>query len=84
MSTLEKTIGLLEVMPDDKIETIYAFVRFISSDTYETSFKSTNAKKETIQSMLGIAHEYANPALIEQENGAFERAIVEKYAVNRY
>jgi hypothetical protein len=30
--------------------------------------------------MLGIAHEYAVPALIEQEKEAFERAIVEKYA----
>ena len=39
MSTSEKTIGLLETMPDDK---------------------------------------YANPALIEQEEGAFERAIAEK------
>ena len=27
------------------------------------------AKRETIQSMLGIAHEYANPALTEQEEG---------------
>ena len=31
MSTLEKTIGLLETMPNDKIETVYAFVRFIDS-----------------------------------------------------
>ena len=80
MSTLEKTIGLLETMPDDKIETVYAFVRFIDSDTYESS----STKRETIQSMLGIAHEYANPALIEREDGAFERAIAEKYATDRY
>lgn len=84
MSTLEKTIGLLETMPDDKIETVYAFVRFIDSDTYESSSESAAAKRETIQSMLGIAHEYANPVLIEQEEGAFERAIAEKYAANRY
>lgn len=80
MSTLEKTIGLLETMPDDKIETVYAFVRFIDSDIYESPSKPTAAKTETIQSMLGIAHEYANPSLIEQEDGAFERAIAEKYA----
>ena len=72
MSTLEKTIDLLETMPEDKIETVYAFIRFIDSDTYEPPSKPAAKKKETIQSMLGIAHEYANPALIEQEDGAFE------------
>lgn len=84
MSTLEKTIDLLETMPDDKIETVYAFVRFIDSDTYESSSEPVTPKKETIQSMLGIAHEYANPVLIEQEEGAFERAIAEKYATDRH
>ncbi len=82
MSTLEKIIGLLENMPNDKIETVYAFVRFIDSDNYESP--SESAKMENIQSMLGIAHEYANPALMEQEEGAFERAIAEKYATDRY
>ena len=84
MSTLEKTIGLLKTMPDNKLETVYAFVRFIDSDTYESPSEPTITKKETIQSMLGIAHEYANPALIEQEEGAFERAIAEKYATDRH
>lgn len=84
MSTLEKTISLLETMPDNKLETVYAFVRFIDSDTYESPSEPTITKKETIQSMLGIAHEYANPALIKQEEGAFERAIAEKYATDRY
>ena len=84
MSTLEKTIGLLETMPNDKIETVYAFVRFIDPDTYEPPSEPASAKRETIQSMLGIAHEYANPALTEQEEGAFERAIAEKYATDRH
>lgn len=84
MSTLEKTIDLLETMSDDKIETVYEFVRFIDSDTYETSSNPASAKLETIQSMLGIAHEYANPALMEQEEGAFERAITKKYAADRH
>jgi hypothetical protein len=84
MSILEKTISILETMPNDKIETVYAFVRFIDSDTYESPSESVPEKTETIQSMLGIAHEYANPDLIKQEEGAFERAIAEKYAANRY
>ncbi len=83
MSTLEKTIGLLETLPDNKIETVYAFVQFINSNTYEMPSASMQAKMEDIQSMLGIAHEYANPALIEQEEGAFERAIAEKHAADR-
>lgn len=84
MSILEKTIGLLETMPNDKIETVYAFVRFIDSDTYKLSPESASTKMETIQSMLGIAHEYANPELIEQEEGAFERAIAKKYSTDRH
>ena len=78
MSTLEKTIDLLETLPENKIEAVYAFVRFINSDTYETPSVSKTTKIEDIQSML------ANPALMEQEEGAFERAIVEKYATHRY
>ena len=84
MSTLEKTIDLLEAMPDDKIETVYAFVRFINSDIYKVSSESISAKAKKVRSMLGIAHEYANPALIEQEEGAFEHAVAEKYAVDRH
>ncbi len=79
MSTLEKTINLLETMPDNKIETVYAFVRFINSDTLESSSEPADARMETIRSMIGIAHEYVNPTLIKQEEGAFERAMVEKH-----
>lgn len=84
MSTLEKTIDLLESLPDDKLETVYAFVQFINSDFCESSSESTATDAEAIQSIPGIAHNYANPKLIKQEEGAFERAVAEKYAVNRY
>lgn len=84
MSILEKTIDLLETMPNDKIETVYAFVRFIKSDIYESSPEPESAKRKQVQSMLGIAHEYANPTLTEQEEGAFERAVAEKHATDRY
>lgn len=84
MSTLEKTIGLLEALPANKLEAVYAFVRFIGSQAYETLPESTSTKKRDVRSMIGIAHEYANPSLIDQEEGAFERAIAEKYATNRH
>lgn len=31
MSTLEKTINLLNALPENQIETIYSFVQFLSS-----------------------------------------------------
>lgn len=34
------------------------------------------------KSAFGIAGKYANPSLIPEEEGAFERAIVEKYENN--
>lgn len=75
MSALEKTINLLEAMPEDKIETVYAFVRFINSEIHEVPSGSVSTKKEDIRSVLGILHEYADPGLIEQEAGSFERAV---------
>lgn len=59
------------------MSTLEKTIGFIDSDTHETPSDLVSVKRETIQSMLGIAHEYANPALIEQEEGAFERAIAE-------
>ena len=55
MSTLEKTIGLLETMPDDKIETIYAFVRFINSDAYKISSEIASIKAEDEHRVSGGA-----------------------------
>lgn len=52
------------------------YKRFIDSDTHEIPSDPVSAKRETIQSMLGIAHEYANPALIKQEEGAFAQVLL--------
>ncbi len=59
MSTLEKTIGLLETMSDHQLEAVYAFVRFINSDTYElpsepsvTKQKQYNPCSESLTNML--------------------------------
>ncbi len=46
MSTLEKTIGLLEALPDNKIETVYAFVRFIGSQDYESTNESLSERQK--------------------------------------
>lgn len=67
MSTLEKTINLLEDLPDYKIETIYAFVRFIKSDAYAayreqeealqspTSDSSVETRRRGFQGLMSFA-----------------------------
>ena len=39
----------------------------------------TNDEKSDVGSFMGILKQYANPALRELEEGAWERAAVEKY-----
>lgn len=84
MSTLEKTIVLLREMPEQSLESLYDFI--ISMRIFQGSSAGcapdAPAGRNKKLSAFGIAHEYANPALWEQEEGAFERAIAEKHAVN--
>lgn len=69
MSTLEKAVNLLQEMPEQAVEAVYAFMQtFLPRHTAATT-----------ESAFGIAHKYANPALIDQEEGAFERAMVKKH-----
>jgi len=69
MSTREKAMNLLQEMPESSLETVYEFMQFI--------FARQDHRAVTA-SAFGIAHKYANPALIEEEEGAFERAMVQK------
>lgn len=70
MSTLEMAINLLQKMPEQAVEMVYAFMQSVQDQQ--------NSTVEPV-SAFGIAHKYANPALIEQEGGAFEHAMVEKH-----
>ena len=45
----------------------------------ENNTVKTNDEKPRITSVMGILKEYANPALREMEEGAWERAAAEKY-----
>lgn len=69
MSTLEKAMNLLQEMPEQTIEAVYAFMQSILA-------RDGHAEPSAA---FGIAHKYANPALMEQEKGAFERAMAEKH-----
>ncbi len=70
MSTLEKAMDLLQEMPEQAVETVYAFMQSVLDQQNRRSGPSA---------AFGMAHKYANPALIESERGAFERAMVEKH-----
>lgn len=73
MSTREKAINLLQEMPEQVIETVYAFMQSVLSQQ--------SSRVETSDA-FGIAHKYSNPALIGSEGGAFERAMVEKHKID--
>ncbi len=75
MSTLEKTINLLQDMPEQSIENVYRFIRVLQS-------RQDNAGDAVHQetSAFGIAHKYANPTLIEKEKEAFQNAMLKKHA----
>lgn len=70
MSTLEKAMDLLQEMPEQAVETVYAFMQ---------SVLAQQSRRDVPSAAFGMAHKYANPALIESERGAFERAMVEKH-----
>lgn len=72
MSTLEKAIILLHQMPEQSVETVYQFMQSMQAENITSKDNSA----------FGIAHKYANPALIEKEKEAFENAMVQKHAVN--
>lgn len=61
MSTLEKAIILLREMPEQSVETVYHFMQ-----SMQPQLKNT---KPLDVSAFGIAHKYANPALIEKRRG---------------
>ena len=78
MSTLEKATQLLQKLPENKLEAVYVYMCF--EDAQIEPDKNISDNKNQTMSAFGIAHEYADPALIDQEEGAFERAMAEKHA----
>lgn len=76
MSTLEKTMELLQTIPENKLDTVYTFLQFIKFQDEPALDTAKNT------SAFGIAHKYANPSLIPLEKEAFANAMAEKHAVN--
>lgn len=79
MSTLEKTMDLLQTIPENKLEYVYTFLQFIK---FQEAEQTPPVGKNRKTSAFGIAHEYANPALIPLEKEAFANAMAEKHAID--
>lgn len=79
MSTLEKATQLLQKLPENKLEAVYVYMCFVDAQM-ETEKKALD--ENLTMSAFGIAHEYANPTFVKQEEGAFEHAMAEKHAIN--
>lgn len=53
MSTLEKTINLLNALPENQIETIYSFVRFLSSQQTAERPACTESLEDIFRNIVG-------------------------------
>lgn len=79
MSTLQKAMDLLQTMPEQKIETVYTYMLFVNTLAEN---KDNTPKKKDARSIAGIAHQYANPALMPLEKEAFADAMAEKHTAH--
>ncbi len=53
MSTLEKTIDLLNALPENQIETIYSFVQFLSSQQAKRMPENTKTLDDILENIIG-------------------------------
>lgn len=85
MSTLEKAIGLLQRMPEHKLETIYTYMRFVDSQIDNANSASTEKndtdsiarKRKGFQGLLSFAGTLPEDFDYKKE---LEEAREEKYA----
>lgn len=54
MSTLEKTINLLNALPENQIETIYSFVQFLSSQQTKEMSGSEKPLDDILGNIVGV------------------------------
>lgn len=80
MSTLEKAMDLLQALPEGELESVYMYMRFVHAQS--KTIESDINPKRSAKSIVGIAHQYANPELIPLEKETFANAMAEKHAIN--
>ena len=54
MSTLEKTINLLNELPERQLEFIYSYAQFISSQQSEHKSMDDNELNDVLDSIVGV------------------------------
>ena len=54
MSTLEKTINILNTLPEKQIEMIYSYVQFIYTQQEESKRKKVQTSSEIFKSLVGV------------------------------
>ena len=54
MSTLEKTINLLNELPERQLEIIYSYAQFISSQQSEHKSMDENELNDVLDSIVGV------------------------------
>jgi len=54
MSTLEKTINLLNALPENQIETIYSFVQFLSSQQTKEMPGGEKSLDDILENIVGV------------------------------
>ncbi|MDE7339532.1 MAG: hypothetical protein K2N80_03070 [Lachnospiraceae bacterium] len=57
MSTLEKTIDLLNSLPENQIETIYSFVQFLSAQQKTERPADMESLDDIFESIAGAVHD---------------------------
>lgn len=83
MSTLEKAIGLLQEMPENKLEAVYMYIRFVNSQTDSDVSGATEKEKDVerrkrgFQELLSFAGTLPDDFDYKKE---LEEARNEKYA----
>lgn len=83
MSTLEKVIGLLQEMPENKLEAVYMYIRFVDSQTDSDASVATEKendmerRKKGFQELLSFAGTLPEDFDYKKE---LEEARNEKYA----
>lgn len=79
MSTLEKTINLLNDLPENEVEIIYSYVRFISSQ-HEERKKATEPIEDIFNNIVGVLPDTGKTAKQYHE----ERIIVNTIIKNAF
>ncbi len=54
MSTLEKTINLLNELPEKQVEIVYSYVQFISSQHQKEMIADTDSLEAIFENIVGV------------------------------